>query len=181
LGEPRVGEIEEEIILFVLRCFLGVSKCIILTPPMISYEKTNDPYWKYILIQDASFEISYTGPTVECYNKDGRLIAIFTRNNVAIKRGYEWDGATGGIDFSRALPATLVHDLGCQFQSVPKFVTHCANRKKVDSWFREIMIRDGFSLWRVYFYATRLYSSLIAPFARERHAKIHAGLSIVFQ
>jgi hypothetical protein len=148
---------------------------------MINYVKTGHPKWKYRLVNDAHFEIYYIGPFTELYSESGKLLAILSRDHITIKAEYSWDGATWAPDFKRIIPATLVHDLGIQFQSVSEFVKYCANRKQVDRWLLEISARDKFTLRFLYYYATRIYSRFFSPFFREMHARKHQGLSIIIQ
>lgn len=71
--------------------------------------------------------------------------------------GYQWDGATGGIDTDNFMRGSLWHDVGCQ--CVAEGLLPKSYRKAIDKMLYRILSNDGMSGFRrtYVYYMIRLY------------------------
>jgi len=67
---------------------------------------------------------------------------------LSIPVGYEWDGATGGIDTDNFMRGSLVHD--ALYDLLERGAIAKKYRKVADKMLREICIEDGMSKWRAW-------------------------------
>lgn len=96
---------------------------------------------------------------------DTKHISLYSRGNIVISPGYQWDGPSGPtLDDSTNMRASLVHDaiyglLGRKLLGDPKSKQFKSARKKADRLLRVIMREDGAPWWRAwyYYYAVRAF------------------------
>lgn len=82
---------------------------------------------------------------------------IDMKGKLTAKKGYAWDGATGGIDTKDFMRGSLVHDIWCQ--AIAEGLLPQSYRKLVDRLLYRILEEDGMSgIRRLWIYnAIRLY------------------------
>jgi hypothetical protein len=137
-----------------------------------SYIRTGHPRWKYKLTEDLEFDIpQWVQGTILCLSED-KPIARFSGHSGIIYSGYAWDGCTWAPDFEKALRASVIHDIGCQFQCVGLFRDRVATRAEVDKWFQIKMQLSGFKLRWLYFPAVFIWGKITKP-------QFHPGISCV--
>lgn len=117
------------------------------------------PTYKYRLMEDEVTKLSdafaaYTITTDHMTLKDGML---------TLKKGYAWDGASGGVDTKDIMRASLVHDALCQL--IWLAALPASRQKDADKELRRLCIEDGMAGWRAtyVYWAVRAY----APFKRN--------------
>ena len=74
---------------------------------------------------------------------DTPFIALDTKGNLTVKRGYAWDGTSGPvIDTPNNLRASLVHDALYQLMR-RRHLSRKQNKDKADKLFRTLCKQDG--------------------------------------
>ena len=88
---------------------------------------------------------------------DHKYFRINTDGLIVAEIGYEWDGATGGVETKSFMRGSLMHDLCCQ--SIEEKLLPQTHRKDVDKLLYDILTEDGMSGFRraYVYHAIRLY------------------------
>jgi hypothetical protein len=116
---------------------------------------------KFILLENWTF---YSNIQIPKSYSNHYLIIKKTDNGseITIKKGFEWNGATGGINFKNVIPGTLIHD--AIYINMDEISNHWAIassvvRKWGDKVFNEI--NTAFNLWRpikkIYYIVVRIF------------------------
>ena len=125
----------------------------------LKYEKI--PTYKYRLLIDEVVQLS---PIFDEYSISTDFI-ILSAGKLLLKKGYKWDGASGGIDTKTIMKASLVHDALCQLIWLGLLPE--SRQVDADKELRRFCLDAGMGkirAWWVY-WAVRLY----APFKRNPH------------
>ena len=98
---------------------------------------------------------------------------ILVDRKLFIKKGYAWDGASGGIDTKTFIRGSLVHD--CLYNLLRSKDLRPQLRYQADIVLRDICLEDGmnrFRAWYVY-NAVRLFGASRARNGVENYDKIY--------
>ena len=112
------------------------------------------PTYKYRLLAD---EITLLSIAFSGYSASAEFMAL-SGCTLLLKKGYAWDGATGGFDTRDIMRASLVHDALCQL--IWMGVLPTSRQKDADKELRRICAEDGMAGWRsaYVYHAVRAYS-----------------------
>ena len=108
------------------------------------------PY-KYQLTKDEKYFMGNIYPTVPF---DDEYMSLSLSGILTVKKGYAWDGATGGIETHVIRRASLIHDAYCQL--IEKGCIPISFRLNVDIVFRRICKEDGMSWLRTWYTYTAI-------------------------
>ena len=98
--------------------------------------------YKYQLYEDFLIQLGFDVPT----EVDTQFIALSVTGLLQIKRGYAWDGLSGGaLDTTSGMTASLVHD--ALYQCVRMKLVPAKFRRQIDDEFYRICIEKG--MWTV--------------------------------
>jgi hypothetical protein len=115
--------------------------------------------YKYQLAED----FSIMTPIHPKENIITRWICLSSKGYLTISCGYAWDGCSGPTyDSKNSMIAGLVHDALyqlCRNNRLPK-----SERKKIDLFFKELLIKNGMFKWRanLWYQAVRKFGSFAA-------------------
>lgn len=127
--------------------------------------------YRFLLLQN--IEIYFFNPFVTRKERilfkdtDGNVWMEITRYSIIIHKKYAWDGCTpkrwfgiwwGTPDFKKTIIASLIHDALLQFSSTKHFPL---SRKEVDSIFKELLRKNNFSLYHLYYLGVRFGSKYL--------------------
>lgn len=126
--------------------------------------------YRFLLLQN--LEIPFLcpflpkGQHVLFKDMDGNIWMEMTRKSIIINKGYAWDGCTpkkwmgiwwGVPDFPETIIASLIHDSLIQFSKTKHFTL---SRFEIDNIFKEILRRNHFPLYHLYYIGARIGSIL---------------------
>jgi hypothetical protein len=110
---------------------------------------------KYILLKDCACMHTTVRPCEDSIKH--QYFTVSTNGTIRAKKGYVWDGASGGIDTKDFMRGSLFHDVICQ--SIEEKLLDKSYRKAADELLWQILIEDGMPKWRAWYVynAIRLY------------------------
>lgn len=131
------------------------------------YKRIDNGKYKYELTKDYIYR---TNRINNLFAKQIDKARLDIDGTITIKKGYQWDGATGAIDRvkrifrlgvrKKIIRASCVHDSLCDL--IAQGQLHIVYRKSVDQVFRDICIQDEMSwarqVWT--YYGIRLFVKL---------------------
>ena len=126
--------------------------------------------YKYQLVEDYTVSV---GVVPDKFVVDTPFILLNMKGVLTIKAGYAWDGATNPAwDTKTNMRASLVHDALYQLMREEKI--SLSFRRHADSLLRDIMVEDGASKLRAWYYfrAVQLAGLKVATSEGEREILI---------
>lgn len=118
----------------------------------IHYKEVDSPKYNYEVLQKCEQRTTIYSRTF--FNG---YLSLTMEGKLIIGSGYQWDGASGGIDTQNTMRASLIHD--ALFQLIREKVLPREFRKNADLMYYQILRNDGMSLVRakLHYYAVRLF------------------------
>lgn len=101
--------------------------------------------YKYQIVEDYSVKVGVF--PVEKITTE--YLELNTAGVLTIRKGYAYDGASGGIDSKNVMRGALVHD--CLYQLLRMELIHKKHKKTADELFKKMCIQDGMSKFRAWY------------------------------